>query len=63
MKCLDCDCDLPLKVCQSAAGFYAGTWCDNCGPYSRESGYFRTREEAEDEVRWQLGLEPGEEIE
>lgn len=26
---------------QSPAGFYIGTWCD-CGPYSRESGYFRT---------------------
>ena len=28
------------------AGYYIGTWC-GCGPYSRESGYYRTREDAE----------------
>lgn len=44
--CEDCGADLVPKVCQSRAGFYIGTWCD-CGPYSRESDYFATREEAE----------------
>jgi hypothetical protein len=34
-----------LEVCHSAAGYYIGTWC-NCGPYSRESGYYRTSDEA-----------------
>lgn len=33
-------------VCKSAAGYYIGRYC-NEGPYSRESGYFRTREDAE----------------
>jgi hypothetical protein len=31
-----------LAVHSSAAGFYIGTVCD-CGPYTRESGYYRTR--------------------
>jgi hypothetical protein len=44
--CEDCGVELVPKVCQSGAGLYIGTWC-NCGPYSRESGYFATREEAE----------------
>ena len=35
------------QICQSGAGFYIGFMCDMCGPYSRESGYFRTREDAE----------------
>ena len=44
-----CDCghDLPLQVCQSAGGYYLGRWCNNCGPFSRESGYYATHEEAE----------------
>jgi hypothetical protein len=29
------------------AGYYVGFWCDRCGPYSRESGYYRSYEEAE----------------
>ena len=43
--CADCQISLALQVLQSAAGYYIGTWCD-CGPYSRESGYYPTREEA-----------------
>ena len=40
-----------LKVMQSAAGWYIGrTYYDvGCGcdlPYSRESGYFKTKDEA-----------------
>ena len=48
-KCPDCGMPMPIKVCQSGAGFYIGTWCDGtdadgmpCGPYSRESGYYET---------------------
>lgn len=41
------DCKQPAKwgIYQSGAGFYIGTYC-KCGPYSRESGYYKTREEA-----------------
>lgn len=38
---------LTLRVCQSAAGFYIGTW-DEDGPASRESEeYFEERGKAE----------------
>ncbi len=52
-----CGETLPFKVCQSAAGFYIGTFCDNCGPYSRESGYFPTREAAQTALNeWDKGV-------
>ena len=35
-----------LDVYRSGAGYYIGTYC-NCGPYTRESGYYRTRELAQ----------------
>lgn len=44
--CDDCGVEVALAVHQSAAGYYVGTWC-NCGPYSRESSYYATRDEAE----------------
>lgn len=44
--CPDCGIKPELQVCQSPAGFYLGTYCD-CGPYSRETNYFKTRKEAE----------------
>jgi hypothetical protein len=39
--CPDCGKKLELEVLQSAAGYYIGTECC-CGPYSRESGYYKT---------------------
>ena len=39
--CEDCGITPELKVHRSAAGWYIGTYC-NCGPYSRESGYYAT---------------------
>ncbi len=45
-KCPDCGVVLEIQVLISAAGYYLGTMCD-CGPYSRESGYFPKRDEAE----------------
>lgn len=54
-KCPDCEVRLKLKILHSNAGYYIGTLCD-CGPYSRESGYFRSykaaREELEEEKSW-----------
>ncbi len=34
-----------IDVYRSGAGYYVGTYC-HCGPYSRESGYYPTREAA-----------------
>lgn len=45
-KCTDCGKKLEFMVCQSNAGYYVGTWCC-CGPFSRESGYYRSRDEAQ----------------
>jgi len=46
--CVECNATLPLKVCQSYAGYYLGYWCNECGPYSRASGYFQTSQQAEE---------------
>jgi len=50
VHCYDCDSDAKLDVCHSAAGYYVGYYC-NCGPYSRESGYYMTYERAEHALR------------
>jgi hypothetical protein len=47
--CPSCGTQLKLRVLRSGGGYYIGTMCC-CGPYSRESGYYRTREEAQDEL-------------
>jgi RNase P subunit RPR2 len=44
--CQDCKTVLVPKVMASAAGWYVGTSC-KCGPYSRESIYYKTKEEVE----------------
>jgi hypothetical protein len=44
--CKECGCFRELKVMRSNAGWYLGTEC-NCGPWSRETCYFTTEEEAE----------------
>jgi hypothetical protein len=49
MMCDECGEPMPLDVHMSAAGYYLGRMC-MCGPYSRESGYFKTREDAEEEL-------------
>lgn len=43
----DCENEGP-KVCQSAAGYYIGYSCPECGPWSRESVYYPTHELASD---------------
>ncbi len=47
-----CDCgeELPLIKILCAAGYYLGYFCPDCGPYSRETGYFPTREQAEKQL-------------
>lgn len=45
-RCPDCKRKIVLTVCSSPAGYYVGAYCD-CGPYCRESGYYRTHEQAE----------------
>jgi len=44
-----CDCGhkMKLQVCHSGAGYYIGTICPNDGPYTRESIYYPTSEEAQ----------------
>ena len=44
--CPDCKVAPKLGIYQSPAGYYIGTFCD-CGPYSRESGYYKTSELAQ----------------
>jgi len=44
--CPNCGKKVKLEIVMSPAGFYIGTMC-KCGPYSRESGYYKTRELAE----------------
>lgn len=45
--CIDCGEVYVLKVCQSFSGYYIGTECE-CGPNSRESGYYPTAELAKE---------------
>ena len=47
--CSDCGKAAVLNVYMSAAGYYVGTYCD-CGPYSRESGYYPSFEAAKAEL-------------
>lgn len=48
--CPDCNVGVVETVCMSEAGYYVGTQC-SCGPYTRESGYYKTRAEAEFELK------------
>jgi hypothetical protein len=54
--CKHCKIKLELEILYSPAGWYIGTQC-NCGPYSRESHYYRSRGAAEtalkhDMINW-----------
>lgn len=44
LNCEDCG-PLEIRVLQSAAGFYLGTWCE-CGPMARFSTEYYESEEA-----------------
>ena len=45
--CHECGTELSIDIQKSAAGYYVGFFCPECGPYSRESGYYHNYEEAE----------------
>lgn len=48
--CENCGTPLKLEILRSAAGHYLGYFCPVCGPYSRETGYYGARAEAETEL-------------
>jgi len=63
-RCFECGLAMPLDVQSSAAGYYLGFFCPNCGPYSRESGYYKTYDDAMDALKsdeWQRRWEVGNE--
>ena len=57
MVCKDCETLVTLMVLKSSAGHYVGTVCkcyassldaeESFTPYTRETGYYRTADEAE----------------
>jgi len=55
--CVDCEKDLELQVLQSAAGYYLGYYCPCSGPYSRETDYFGTREDAEKALKGEADMQ------
>lgn len=46
MVCPDCGETMPLEVLKSGGGYYLGRTCKNCGPWGRDSGYFKSEKEA-----------------
>ena len=52
--CPDCKTKLKMEVMKTCA-YYVGTQC-KCGPYSRETEYFNTREQATDALKNGTGL-------
>mgnify|MGYP003656469761 CR=1 FL=1 len=51
VKCGEANCEnRGPQILTSAAGYYIGYSCFLCGPYSRESGYYEYRAEAQAEM-------------
>jgi hypothetical protein len=48
-SCEDCGIKLEHKVLRTPAGYYVGREC-NCGPWSRDSGYYEFREHAQSDL-------------
>lgn len=46
IKCDECKKLMYIRVLRSAGGYYIGFCCPECGPYSRESGYYGKATEA-----------------
>lgn len=53
-----CGVQLQFRVLCSGAGFYIGTQCATCGPYSRESHYFGHGPEAKAVAEYALKSDP-----
>lgn len=49
-ECEDCGLLVVLDIYMSGAGYYIGSYCD-CGPYSRESAYYQTYEDANEDFQ------------
>ena len=47
VDCEACGTHLKIEILRSNAGYYIGFLCPKCGPYSRESGYYRRYSDAE----------------
>ena len=48
LKCEEANCEnYGPQLMISSAGHYIGYSCRLCGPYSRESGYYKTKAEAQ----------------
>lgn len=52
VRCPTCRNEMRREVLCTPAGYYVGRYCNHCGPYSRESGYFSEREHAEQELKY-----------
>jgi hypothetical protein len=55
--CSGCGKELLYEVLQSAAGYYIGTACSNMecpdyGPNSRETAYYKTEGEANEDLKY-----------
>lgn len=46
----ECGVKMPLEVLHSFAGYYLGYACGQCGPYGRETDYYKTRVIAQAEL-------------
>ena len=47
MNCKTCGHEMVLEVLYNHSGYYLGYVCDNCGPQTRETGFYASRHEAE----------------
>ena len=56
IPCCACDATLTLGVQKSAAGYFIGYRCDECGPHSRASGY--TKDKAVAKAALKLARDP-----
>ncbi|HZW82066.1 MAG TPA: hypothetical protein VFF14_01415 [Candidatus Deferrimicrobium sp.] len=57
IPCDECGQDLPLTVLSVNGNHYIGRFCQECGPYSRETEFYKTSDEAEkDLVLYTLGV-------
>jgi len=50
VECMDCKGMMPLQVCRSSAGYYLGYYCDNCGPWTRETDYYSHENKAQKDL-------------